>query len=104
MSKVLASEFLISIAFNSYGAIKEKQVPWPGTMIRIAIAFGILGVIAQANEEIAELLGGAFLLASLVNVASNQGPGGKWSKTFGAQPPANGPNFPYWTLGFKATP
>ena len=100
MSKILAAEYAASIGFNSWGAIKESQVPWPGTVIRVSIAFGILGIVSLWDEQIAEMLGGGFLLASLINEASRQGSNGKWTKTFGAIPPPNGKNWPYFTLGF----
>lgn len=104
MSKALAAEFAISIGINSWGAIKASQVPWPGTLTRISVAFGILGVVSMYDESWAELLGGAFLLASIINLASNQGPTGKWTKTFGAVPPKGGDSFPYYTLGWGEVP
>jgi hypothetical protein len=100
LSKALAAEFIISVGVNSWGAIQQSQVPWPGTITRIGVAFGILGVVSMWDEQIAELLGGAFLLASLVNLASQQGTTGKWTKAFGAVPPKGGDTFPYYTLGW----
>ncbi len=100
MNKILAAEYFVSIGFNTWGAVKNKQVPWPATIVRIGVAFGILGLLAQANEEMAQLLGAGFLLASLLNVATDQPGTGTWTKTFGANPPAAGDNFPYYTLGF----
>lgn len=100
MSKILAGEMVISAGINSWGAIKSNQVPWPGTLVRIGVAFGILGVVAMWDEQIAEMLGGAFLLASVVNLATTQGTSGKWSNTFGAVPPSPGDNWPYYTLGW----
>lgn len=98
MSKILAAEYAVSIAFNSWGAIKAQQVPWPGTIMRVTLAFGVLSVVAMADERIADLLGAGFMLASLLNTSSKSGNAGLWTKQFGAIPPANGPNFPYFTL------
>jgi len=92
----------ISIAINSWGAIKAQQVPWPGTLIRIGIAFGIIGVVANWQEDFADILAAGFLLASLVNLATTQGTAGPWTAAFGAVPPATGGNFPFYTLGWGA--
>ena len=104
MTKMLAAEYAVSIGINTWGAIKSSQVPWPGTVVRVGIAFGVLGLVAMYDESWAELLGGAFLLASVINLASNQSPTGKWTKAFGATPPVNNDNWPYYTLGWGAIP
>lgn len=98
-SKVLATEFGIAIAFNVYGAVKAHNVPWPPTIVRIGIAYGLLGVLAVASEELAALMGAGFLLALAIKAAGKQGNGAAWTAVFGANPPnTNTANFPYYTL------
>lgn len=99
--KMLAGCFGLSIAMNSWGAIKAQQMPWPGTFIRIGIAFSIIGVVETYNAEFADLLAAAFTLASLVNLATTQGTSGPWTAAFGAIPPAN---TGFYTLGWGALP
>jgi hypothetical protein len=101
-NKVMTGCLGVSIAINSWGAIKASQVPWPGTLIRIGIAFGIIGVVANWQEDLADMLAAGFLLASLVNLATTQGTSGPWTQMFGAVPPATGANFPFYTLGWGA--
>lgn len=65
-TRVLAAEYVVALGFASYAAIKSRQLPWPPTVIRTGIAFGILGVAAAASPELATVLGGGFLLAQLI--------------------------------------
>lgn len=80
-NKVLAGEFCVALAINSWGAIKQGYAPWPGSVMRSAAAFGILGVAAIAAPDLATLLGAGFLLALLVKAL----PTGTW----GAVPPTD---------------
>lgn len=100
--KLLSGCLGISLAINSWGAIKAQQVPWPGTFIRIGIAFGIIAAVSSVNEDFADLLAAGFLLASLVNLAATQGTSGPWTQAFGAVPPPTSGSFPFYTLGWGA--
>lgn len=73
-NRLLAAEFVVAIGFSSWSAIKSRQMPWPPTVVRTAIAFGILYILAQASPELATVLGGGFLLAQLVKVLENKAP------------------------------
>jgi hypothetical protein len=97
VNQALAGEFVIAVGINSWGALKQKNLPWPGTLARNGAAFACLGLVAVAAPELAVLLGGAFLLASVVNLASHQSATGKWSEAFGANPPDQ---TSYYTLKF----
>jgi hypothetical protein len=98
--KLLSGCLGVSLAINSWGAIKQQRVPWPGTFIRIGVAFGIIGVVAHASDDLADILACGFLLASLVNLATTQGQTGPWTQAFGAVPPGLTEGFPFYTLGW----
>lgn len=110
--KVLAAEYVVAVGISSYGAIRAGFVPWPGAIVKIGLGFGLLGLLATASPELAVMLGGGFLLADLLIVATPSGSGnaldssGKWSKQFGALPPPPAAGGDYYSLGFpgkKAT-
>jgi hypothetical protein len=65
-SRILAAEYVIALGFASWSAIKDKQLPWPPTIVRSGLAFGILGLSAAFSPELATVLGGGFLLAQLI--------------------------------------
>lgn len=65
-TRILAAEFVIALAFASWSAIKDKQLPWPPTVVKSAVAFGILGVTSTVSPELATVLGAGFLLAQLM--------------------------------------
>jgi hypothetical protein len=65
-TRVLAAEYIVAVGFASYSAVKDNQLPWPPTVVRTGIAFGILGVAASFSPELATVLGGGFLLAQLM--------------------------------------
>ena len=91
-SKVLAAEFVVSLGVNSWGAFKQKDAPWPATVILSGVAFGVLGIVALAAPELATTLGGGFLLASLLKLAGAQPLGNShWTNAFGAVPPKDPP-------------
>lgn len=73
-NRILASEFIVAVAFSSWAALKSRQLPWPPTIIRTAIAFAILYILAQASPELAAALGGGFLVAQLIKVLENKPP------------------------------
>lgn len=102
--KTLAAEYILAVGINSYGAIKAGFVPWPSSIIRTGLAYGLLGLLATGAPELATILGGGFLLAALVNAASAQSTTGKWSKAFGALPPPVQGGGDYYSLGFGGAP
>ncbi len=65
-TKVLVGEFFVAIAYSSWGALKFKYAPWPGNYVKIGLAFGMLGILAMASEQLASLLGAGFILGILV--------------------------------------
>jgi hypothetical protein len=67
-NRILATEYVVALGISSYAAIKDGQAPWPPTVIRTSIAFGILGMVAMMNERFAYVLAGGFLLAQLLKV------------------------------------
>lgn len=73
-NRILAAQFIIAVAFSSWAALKSRQLPWPPTVVRTALAFGILYVLAQASPQLAGVLGGGFLLAQLIKVLENKDP------------------------------
>lgn len=73
-NRILAAEFVVAVGFSSWAALKSRQLPWPPTIARTALAFGILFVFAQASPELASVLGGGFLLAQLIKVLENKTP------------------------------
>ena len=99
-NKILTGCLGLSLAINSWGAIKQARVPWPGTFIRIGIAFGMIGVVATYSDQFADILAAGFTLASLVNLAATQGQSGPWTQAFGAVPPDLSQGFPFYTLGW----
>jgi hypothetical protein len=73
-NRVLAAEYVVAIGFSSWAALKSKQLPWPPTIVRTSVAFGILYVLAQASPELASVLGAGFLMAQLIKVLENKTP------------------------------
>lgn len=73
-NRILAAEFVVAIGFSSWAALKTHQLPWPPTVMRTAVAFGILYILAQASPELAGMLGAGFLLAQLIKVLENKTP------------------------------
>lgn len=73
-NRVLAAEFIVAIGFSSWAALKSRQLPWPPTVTRTAIAFALLYVLAQMSPELATMLGGGFLVAQLIKVLENKTP------------------------------
>lgn len=73
-SKVLAAEYTIALAFASWAAIKSKQMPWPPTIVKSSIAFGILAVTSTVSAELAATLGAGFLLAQLMRALEKKPP------------------------------
>ncbi len=65
-SKLLVSEFAVSVSIMTYGAAKEGYWPWPAALARVAFAFAVLSILALANEKFAALLGAGFLLAQIM--------------------------------------
>jgi hypothetical protein len=65
--RVLTMEWIIAIAFVSYGAIKKKYWPWPPSLVKVSAAFAVFGIASLAIPEIATGLAGGFLLAAFLN-------------------------------------
>jgi hypothetical protein len=86
-SRIFAIEFFIAVGINSWGALKQGDVPWPPTIVMSALAMALTSMASIIDDRLAVLLGAGFLLAILVNAA--QGGGGKIGDTFGAVPPSD---------------
>lgn len=93
--QLLGAECLVAFGINSFQALKQGVVPYPGVLCRTAAAFGILSLVAIAEPEFAGMLGAGFLLALIVMQASNG-----W-QSFGANIPTDG-NYFYLTFGTNA--
>lgn len=92
-SHALLGEYLVATAVSSWGALKQKKVPWPGTIVHAGIGFGCLGLVAMATPELAMVLGAGILLALLLKV--------NWASKYGATPPeVLDPAFPFHILSF----
>lgn len=74
MSRVLAAEYITAVGFASWASLKDKQLPWPPTLIRCSIGFGVLGMVSVLNERLADILGAGFLLAQLVTILGSKKP------------------------------
>jgi hypothetical protein len=70
-NRILAGEWFVAIAFTSYFAIKKKYWPWPPTIIRISLGFGVFGIFALAAPEVAAALASGFLLAGFLKIYQN---------------------------------
>lgn len=66
--RILAAEWVIAIAFTSYYAIKKQYWPWPPTIVKISIGFGVFGIFAMAAPEVAAALASGFLLAGFLHL------------------------------------
>lgn len=64
--KVIAAEFVASVAIISWGAVKEGFFPWPASVARAAFAFAVLSLLGLLNDRLAALLGAGFLLAQIL--------------------------------------
>jgi hypothetical protein len=84
-TKLIAAEYMVAVGIVSWSAIKGKSQdvlvdrdpptkesravhywPWPPTVIMTSTAFGILGMFATVQPELAGILGAGFLLAQIV--------------------------------------
>lgn len=74
-NRILAGEFAIAIAFIAWQDLKFKYLPWPATIARVCVAFGILGIVSAASEEFAAVLGGGFLLAGFLRFYQSKSKG-----------------------------
>lgn len=72
-SSILTTEFLISLGIVSWAPIKKGYYPWPPMVVRAAIAWSIISLVAAFEERFALLLGTGFLLAQLVKVSTGSG-------------------------------
>jgi hypothetical protein len=73
-NRLLALEFVIALGFSSWSAIKTQQLPWPPTVVKSALAFGVLAMVAVPAPEFAATLGGGFLLAQLMRALQKKPP------------------------------
>lgn len=71
---ILIGEYIIALGVSSWSAIKAHQAPWPPTVIKTSIAFGILGIAALGSPELATTLGAGFLLAQLIKTLNGGTP------------------------------
>lgn len=71
---ILVGEYIVALGVSSWAAIKGGQAPWPPTVIKTSIAFGILGIASFGSPELAAMLGAGFLLAQLIKVLNKQPP------------------------------
>jgi len=71
---VLATECGIALAFASWYSLKDKQLPWPPTIVKSTVAFGLLGVTATVSPELAATLGAGFLLAQIIRAMEKKPP------------------------------
>lgn len=90
-AKLLGAECLVAFGINSFQAVKQGYVPFPGTLCMTAASYGIISLIGYIDEDLAGLLGAGFLLAILVMQASSG-----W-ETFAARAPADSK---YYTMQF----
>lgn len=74
VQNVLIGEYIVALGVSSWGAIRQQQAPWPPTVIRTSLAFGILGIAALGSPELAATLGAGFLIAQLVKILNKQPP------------------------------
>lgn len=71
---ILVGEYIVALGVSSWAAIKSGQAPWPPTVIKTGIAFGILGIASFGSPELAAMLGAGFLLAQIIKVLNKQPP------------------------------
>jgi len=71
MNRTLAVEYILSLSLVGWAAVKKKYVPWPPSIMYASIAYAILSFVSIADERLANLLGGGFLLAQLIKLLSN---------------------------------
>lgn len=71
---ILIGEYIVALGVSSWAALKSAQAPWPPTVIKTSLAFGIVGIVALASPEVAATLGSGFLLAQLIKVLNKQPP------------------------------
>lgn len=74
MSRTLAVEYIVALGIVSWSAIKgdgkTRYWPWPPTVMLTSVAFGILGLLAIPQPQLAGMLGAGFLTAQLVRTLS----------------------------------
>lgn len=70
MNRTLAVECIISIGIVSWAPIKQRQLPWPPSIMYVAVAYSLLGLVSLVDEKMANLLAFGFLLAQLVGAMS----------------------------------
>lgn len=90
-AKLLGAECLIAFGINSFQAIKQGYVPFPGTLCLTAASYAMISLVGYIDEDLAGLLGAGFLLAIIVTQASSG-----WN-TFAARAPEDSK---YYTMQF----
>lgn len=92
----LFGEYLTAVGITSWGALKKKKVPWPGSVVRSGIGFGMLGVVAMGAPEFAVVIGAGMLLGLLVGTLNSA----NWAKFAAVPPEVIDPSFPFHVLQF----
>ena len=90
-AKLLGAECLIAFGINSFQALKQGYVPFPGTLCMTAASYGIIALVGFVDEDFAGMLGAGFLLAIIVTQASSG-----W-ESFAARAPEDSK---YYTMQF----
>lgn len=96
----LFAEYMTAVGITSWGALKKKKVPWPGSVVRSGVGFGMLGVVALGAPEFAVVLGAGMLLGLLVGTLNKGGAAGAWTKFAAVPPEVIDPSFPFHVITF----
>jgi hypothetical protein len=64
--KVLAGEFGVSIAMQTFAAVKNKYLPWPAYFMQTSMAFSMLALLEIVVPGMGALLGAGMMIALFV--------------------------------------
>lgn len=69
--RILAGEYILALGFTSWFAIKHGYWPWPTTVVKLSLSFGVFGLVAMAAPEFAVALTGGTLLGLFLKLYSS---------------------------------
>lgn len=64
--KVLAAEFGVAVAMETWIAVKNKYMPWPTPYVRSAMSFSVLALLEIVAPGMGALLGAGLIIAVFV--------------------------------------
>lgn len=82
LNKVIAAEFGIAVAMQSYAYLKDGYFPWPASIARSALGFSLLALLEMVASPLGALIGAGMLIVLFVrnpNMYTKSGGAGSYA-------------------------